>query len=140
MRAVFSVYFEGPFWVGILESEEEGALSVARHVFGAEPSNPELLDFMLHRFAGLQRHRAPSSSGAGEVEAASRPLSPKRAAREARRDVACPASTKAQAALAEAHEAAKADAKASCREARSGTEALRFAQRERKRKEKRRGR
>ena len=140
MRAVFSVYFEGPFWVGVLESEDGGELCVARHVFGAEPSNPELLDFMLNRFALLPRHRAPSSSGAGEVEASSRPLSPKRAIREARRDVARPASTKAQAALAEAQEASKAGAKASCREARSEAEALRFAERERKRKEKRRGR
>lgn len=139
MRAVFSVYFQGPFWVGVLESEDGGELCVARHVFGAEPSGPELLDFMLHRFADLQRHRLASSSGAGEVEAASRPLSPKRAVREARRSARRPASTKAQAALAEARGAAKAGAKASCREARSESEELRFAERERRRKEKRRG-
>jgi hypothetical protein len=139
MHAVFSIYFEGPFWVGVLESEDGGELRVARHVFGAEPSGPELLDFMLHRFADLPRFRSPSSSGGGEVEAASRPLSPKRALREARRDVARPASTKAQAALAEAREAAKAGGKASCREARSEAEELRFAERELRRKEKRRG-
>jgi hypothetical protein len=139
MRAVFSVYFEGPFWVGVLESEDGGELRVARHVFGAEPSEPELLDFMLHRFAALPRFHVPASSGAREVEAASRPLSPKRALREARRDTARPASTKAQAALAEAREASKAGAKASCREARSEAEELRFAERERRRKERRRG-
>jgi len=139
MRAVFSIYFEGPFWVGVLESEDGGELSVARHVFGAEPSTPELLAFMLYRFSDLPRSVATGPSEACAVEASSRPLNPKRALREARRDAARPSSTKAQSALAEAHEAAKAGAKASCREARSESEALRFAEREAKRKERHRG-
>ena len=95
--------------------------------------------YMLYRFSDLPRSVATGPSEACAVEASSRPLNPKRALREARRDAARPSSTKAQSALAEAHEAAKAGAKASCREARSEIEALRFAERAEQRKGKHRG-
>jgi hypothetical protein len=43
-----TVFFEGSFWIALVErSEQAGASSVARHVFGPEPSNPELLHFYL---------------------------------------------------------------------------------------------
>lgn len=37
----FTVYFDGQFWVGIVERIDEGGLSAARVVFGAE-INPDV--------------------------------------------------------------------------------------------------
>jgi hypothetical protein len=135
MAAVFTVFFEDPFWVGVLESEEDGVLTVARHVFGAEPSNPELLHFMLYRFSDMRR----SSFSAEGRRADATPLSPKRAQRAARREAARSVSTKAQAALSAAREGLKAESAASSREERRAEAERRFDLRSEKRKRKRAG-
>jgi hypothetical protein len=41
-----TVYFEGEFWVGVVEDAEGGKLRAARHVFGAEPKDAEVLEFV----------------------------------------------------------------------------------------------
>jgi len=135
MAAVFTVYFEGPFWVGVLESEEGGRLVVARHVFGSEPSNVELLDFMLYRFAFMPRSGAHSD----ETQAENRIRNPKRALREAMRDRGRPPSTKAQAALSAACEESKAERVSISREEKRALYARRFELREEKRKRKHAG-
>jgi hypothetical protein len=136
MVAVFTVHFEDPFWVGVLESEDEGSFVVARHVFGAEPSNAELRDFLLYEFAGMRRTiagRAPESGPSG-------PKNPKRGRRDAMRDIARPPSTKAQAALQAARSDLKSERKASSREERLAEAERRFALRSEKRKRRHRGR
>lgn len=40
-----TVFFEDPFWVGVFEHIEDGKLSVAKVVFGAEPK-----DYEVHKF------------------------------------------------------------------------------------------
>jgi hypothetical protein len=135
MAAVFTVYFEGTFWVGVLESEERGRLIVARHVFGSEPSNVELLDFMLYRFAFLPRSGALSD----ETQAENRIRSPKRASREVMRDIGRPPSTKAQAALKAAREETKAERASISREEKLALCARRFELRTEKRKKKHAG-
>lgn len=50
----FTVYFDGQFWVGIVERLEEGRLSAARVVFGAEPSDEEVFQFVLDRWGTLR--------------------------------------------------------------------------------------
>jgi hypothetical protein len=134
MVAVFTVFFEDPFWVGILESEAEGRLEVARHVFGAEPSNAELLGFMLNRFADLPRAVSRDRADPGRG-----PVNPKRAVREARRELARPVSTKAQEALSAARSELKDERKASSAERRRELEARRFELRSEKRKRRRAG-
>jgi hypothetical protein len=135
MVAVFTVYFEDPFWVGLLESEDGGRLAVARHVFGAEPSNAELLQFMLYRFAAMRRSETASAA----ERSPARRASPKRAQREAMRDLGRPPSTKAQAALSAAQEGAKASRAALSREGREAEAARLFALRSQKRKRRRAG-
>lgn len=47
-----TVMFDGQFWIAIIEkTKEDGTLCVGRHVFGAEPSNPELVAFMLDSYS-----------------------------------------------------------------------------------------
>ena len=39
-----TVYYEGPFWVGVFKRTEDGKLYIAKVVFGSEPSDKEILD------------------------------------------------------------------------------------------------
>ena len=48
-RASFTVFFEDPFWVGVYEREEPGGLTACRVVFGAEPKDGEIYEWMLCR-------------------------------------------------------------------------------------------
>jgi hypothetical protein len=134
MVAVFTVFFEGPFWVGVLESEDEGGLVVARHVFGAEPSNAELLHFMLYRYADMRRSSCPSREERRHMASLGSPMNPKRALREARRNQGRAPSTKAQAALSSAREESKLERSFISREERRAEAERRFALRSDKRK------
>ena len=136
MVAVFTVFFDESFWVGVLEAEDEGVLTVARHVFGAEPSNAELHEFMLNRFADMRRSARPIAEGARTRE---RIPNPKRAQRDSARDAKRPPSTKAQAALSAARSEIKVERAASSREERLAEAERRFEARSEKRKRKHSG-
>ena len=80
-----TIFFEDPFWVGVVERQAEGALQAARHVFGAEPAPAEVLQFVLGQMSRLLER----ATVVVEAEAAERrAISPKRAAREAARALA----------------------------------------------------
>ncbi|MET8848211.1 YjdF family protein [Amycolatopsis sp. NPDC004625] len=49
MSAVFTLYHDGQFWVGVYEIHEDGLVRAARHVFGTEPNNAELAAFAAGR-------------------------------------------------------------------------------------------
>ena len=118
ISAQFTLYFDGRFWVGVLEHHERRrggdmigqgiTVRAARHVFGGEPSDVELYDFLLARGDELIDRAAasppvPASRSAGS-SSAPRP-NPKRAARQAAKEAArARLSTAAQAALAAARE------------------------------------
>jgi hypothetical protein len=55
VTSVFTVFFEDPFWVGVLEEDYDGSRYMGRHVFGAEPSNPELLQFYIYEFDRISK-------------------------------------------------------------------------------------
>jgi hypothetical protein len=44
-----TVFYEEPFWVGIIELVEDGVVRAGRHVFGGEPSSEEILEFIRYR-------------------------------------------------------------------------------------------
>jgi len=47
MASAFTVFFDGSLWMGVLEvTDDSGAVRAARHVFGAEPSDAELWEFI----------------------------------------------------------------------------------------------
>ncbi|MFF0572839.1 YjdF family protein [Streptosporangium saharense] len=81
-----SVYYEGPFWVGVLEMVEGDELRVTRFVLGSEPTDPELYEFLMRHGSALLAQAAGSRAvPAGErVERAN----PKRAAKLAARQAA----------------------------------------------------
>lgn len=82
-----SVYFDDPFWVGVLEIAEDGELRATRFVLGAEPTDPELYEFLMrHGVALLERAEAsPAVTSDGRAE---RKVNPKRAAKLAARAAA----------------------------------------------------
>ena len=118
ISAQFTLSFDGRFWVGVLELHERrrgadtndqvGTVRAARHVFGAEPTDAELYDFLLtHGGALIDRAAAcPPVRASRPVDSSSarRPNS-KRAARQAAKEATrVRPSTAAQAALAAARE------------------------------------
>ena len=134
VSSTLTVYHDGQFWVGLAERVEDGGYGVARIVFGAEPSDEEIMRFVTSEWEKL-------SFFGGEPAEASKPAkNPKRRAREAAKALKLPAmSTKAQQALAEQREALKRES-AHARSRRRADEAeARFEQRKLKRKQKHRG-
>ena len=134
VSSTLTVYHDGQFWVGLAEHVEGGRYGAARIVFGAEPSDEEILQFVAGNWEKL-------SVFGGEPTEASKPAkNPKRRAREAAKALKRPAvSTKAQQALATQREAMKRES-AQVRSRRRADEAeARFEQRKLKRKQKHRG-
>ncbi|TDP93726.1 YjdF family protein [Labedaea rhizosphaerae] len=113
MSATFSVFHDGQFWVGVLELHDEDGVRAARHVFGPEPGNAELLEFCTGSgFLDLSRqaHAAPLVP---EDQRPVRKLNPKRLARAARKALEDqPVGTAAQRALKESFVEHAAGAKA----------------------------
>lgn len=130
----FTVYFDGQFWVGTVERIEEGGLSAARVVFGAEPSDEEIFQFVLERWDELR------FSPEIVAERKREPGNPKRRQREAA-NVAAQAtpSTKAQQAIAKMREQEKAAAQKKSVTAKRESAARKRTLRAEKRKEKHRG-
>ena len=48
---VTTIYFDGQFWCALIEQCRNGKNFAGRFVFGAEPSNPEILNWMIYSFA-----------------------------------------------------------------------------------------
>ena len=134
--STLTVYHDGQFWVGVLEQVEDGQYSACRIVFGAEPSNEEVLDLICNRFNEL-RFTQPLEQEVAPKSAAN----PKRRQREASREMRRRGpSTKAQQALSEEREASAQQRKADARDRRDEEKRLRFEQRQEKRKQRHRGR
>lgn len=134
VSSTLTVYHDGQFWVGLAERVEGGRYGAARIVFGAEPSDEEILQFVVGKWEKL------SFFGSKPAEASKPAKNPKRRAREAAKTLKQPAmGTKAQQALAAQREAMKQES-AHARSRRRADEAeARFEQRKLKRKQKHRG-
>jgi hypothetical protein len=136
-RIALTVYFEDPFWVGLVEREERGELGVARHVFGGEPLPGEVLEFVLRTLPLLLERGGATLA----VERrAPRAPNPKRAAREAARELAGRGpSTRSQEALRLQIEQGKQDRRQRQHLAREAEQERRRTLAVQKAKEKRRG-
>ena len=107
MASAFTVFFDGSLWMGVLEvTDDSGAVRAARHVFGAEPSDVELWEFIATCANSLfDRAFAAPAVEASERRPRAAARNPKRLARQAAREPRrLPASTASQRALALARE------------------------------------
>ncbi len=80
----FTVLYQYPFWVGVLEVQADGELGAARHVFGVEPTGAEVAEFVRRGFVQLlaQAAGAPLAGDSDRTDSR-RASSSRRAARQA---------------------------------------------------------
>src|SRR5262249_36682221 len=76
-----TIFFESRFWVGTFERTDKEGYAVARHIFGAEPSDPEVHDFVLNHYYELKFGEAK------EINIQIQRMNPKRVQREVRREM-----------------------------------------------------
>jgi hypothetical protein len=58
-----SVFHDGRFWVGVVEEQDDTGLKAARQIFGSEPKDTEILEFVNHRMMALLERTACHDSG-----------------------------------------------------------------------------
>lgn len=131
-----TVYFENPFWVGVYERRTKGKLEVCRIVFGAEPKDYELYEWLLKNW-----HRMRFSPPVHDSQKAVRVLNPKRVQRAIERQLSqSGVGTKAQQALQLQREEHKQERQTAYRQKSDAEKERRFAIRQEQKKEKHRGR
>jgi hypothetical protein len=112
-----TVFFDGQFWIGIFERTEGGTLSVSRVVFGAEPKEQQVHEFVLRHY--LKLRFSPPVEGVKIQTIAS---NPKRRQRQIARSAEKGIGTKSQQAMKLAQEAGKLARKVRTREQREAEE------------------
>ena len=131
----FTVFFDKPFWVGIAEQKFGGKLSVSRVVFGQEPSEPEIYEFIIKKY-----HKLEFSDSVNVKEYSTEKINPKRLQREAAKiQNVKGVSTKAQEALRLQREKDKIVRKQKSTEQKELEKKLEFAKRQEKKKQKKKG-
>ena len=134
IRCNLTVYFEEPFWVGVFEVIENRKISAARVVFGAEPKDYELFEYILRYYTGL--HFSPAVDTVVKDIA----KNSKRVQREARKQTSATGiGTKSQQAIKLQQEQNKLDRKIRSREQKLAEEKREFDLKQQKKREKHRG-
>ena len=134
-KAVLTVLFEDPFWIGVYEREWDGRYEVCKITFGAEPKDYEVYDFLLKNWKHL-----PFSPPVKVAPMAEHAVNPKRLQRQTRRATRpARARTKARQALKLQQEQRKAERTERGREQRDAEKDRQYALRQEKRRQKHRG-
>lgn len=129
-----TVFFEGPFWVGVFERMSGGKLSVCKVTFGAEPKDYEVWDFVLTHYYELK------FSAALETEVKQIADNPKRRQRSARKQLQPSGiGTKSQQALQMQREAIKKQRKQIGKEQQEAEKQRKFDLKQEKRRARHRG-
>ncbi len=76
-----TIFFENRFWVETFERTDKEGYAVARHIFGAEPSDPEIYEFVLNNYQNLKFGEAKN------ITVQIQRKNPKRVQREVRREM-----------------------------------------------------
>jgi hypothetical protein len=133
-----TIFFENRFWVGTFERTDKEGYAVARHIFGAEPSDPEIHEFVLNHYHTLKFGEAK------EIHIQIQRMNPKRVQREVRREMekikeTTKPSTLAQDYMREEIEKKKKEKKLISSSEKQARKDLQFAIKQEKRKEKHKG-
>ena len=134
MSVTVTIFFDEPFFAALVERREGDALTVAKHVFGPEPSDAEVFQWVLTHFARLQ-FSPPVEVGRERIIA----RNPKRRQRQAASAVGAGIGTRSQQALQLAREQSATLRRAERKSRDEATEARKFQLRQEKRREKHRG-
>ena len=134
-----TIFFEKRFWVGTFERTDKEGYAVARHIFGGEPSDPEIYDFVLNNYQELNFGEARN------IDVQIQRKNPKRVQREVRREMekikdTTRPSTLAQDYMREELEKKKTERKKVSSAQKQARIDEQFAIRQQKKKQKKRGR
>ena len=130
-----TVYFDELFWVGVFERIEDEKLSVAKVTFGAEPKDYEVYEFVLKHYYSLQFSPAVATVVKKTIR------NPKRMQRDVIKQLQNTGiGTKSQQALKLQQEQNKQERKEKSRDQKSAESKRKFELKQRKKKEKHRGR
>lgn len=135
VNSKLTVYFENPFWVGVFERIVDGKLSAVKVTFGSEPKDYQINSFILKNYYSLQF--SPT------VETADKEIKkkPKKMHRDVRKQLQNTGiGTKSQQALKLQQEQGKQERKVKCREKKMAETKRQFELKQKKKKEKHRGR
>ncbi|CAH1191181.1 MULTISPECIES: YjdF family protein [Paenibacillus] len=73
------------YWIGVVEQEEQGRLKACRHIFGNEPRDSEILEFVGKNMMELM---SLTKVGTDTKRRKSTRVNPKRLARQASKEIA----------------------------------------------------
>lgn len=133
-----TIFFEKRFWVGTFERTDKEGYAVARHVFGAEPADMEVYEFVLSHYQHL------NFGTPREFTLQIKRMNPKRVQREVRREMermkeTMRPSTFAQDTLKEELEKNKREKKKRTSAEKEARKEAQFALKQQKKKEKQKG-
>lgn len=129
-----TVFFDNPFWVGVFECVEKNKLSICRVVFGTEPKDYEVYDFILKNYKNLK------FGSSLDVKVKKIKSNPKRLQREVRKQSKqVGIGTKSQLALQKQREEMKLERKKESKQIRELENRRKFELKQEKRKQKHRG-
>jgi len=133
-----TVFYDGQFWVGVVEEIVNGKLKAGRHLFGSEPKDQEVFAFVNTKLLDFMKGLSEQLSVENRQP---RKMNPKRLARQAAREMrANGVSTFAQAALRLEYEKRKKEKQTLCRARREERKEYKREIKRKKAKEKHRGR
>ena len=132
----FTVLFQPPFWVGIAERWETEGYSAARVVFGPEPTDAQIYQWLEREWHRL--NFSPAAEGERPVAERKNPKRTQREAQAAIRDRGV--STRAQEALSRQREQEGAARKREAKGRREQERQAKYLLRQQKKREKKRGR
>lgn len=117
-----TVLFNGQFWEGVVELDQDGYLKAGRHIFGAEPSDVEVLEFIVSNSASALIEQSRSTVAASPTE--NKSVNPKRRSRQVAKEMAVRGiSTMAQIAFQQEFEQRKQETKQQSKEDEEAKEA-----------------
>lgn len=133
-----TIFFEKRFWVGTFERTDKEGYAIARHIFGPEPSDPEVYEFVLNHYQELKFGQAKN------IHVEIQRMNPKRLAREVRKEMKKMKETAEPSTLAQNYMREKIERNKKVKKAKSSAEKQarkdeQFVLKQEKRKEKHRG-
>ena len=133
-----TIFLEKNYWVGAFERTDKEGYAVARHIFGGEPSDAEIHEFILNHYQELKFGQAK------EITIQIQRMNPKRVQRQVRREMekikeTTKPSTLAQDTMREETEKKKKEKKISSSAEKQARKEQQFSLKQEKRKEKHRG-
>lgn len=130
-----TVFFENPFWIGIYERKENKNYKVCKIVFGAEPKDYEVYNFLMNNWNKFQFRLSVETQK--EIE---KKQNPKRMQREIKKQLQnIGIGTKAQQTLKLQQEQRKSEKKTIQKEKKELQKEIQFQLYQQKKKEKKKG-